>query len=47
MNINENKRIKRKMKGAYLQITYISATYCPIQPYLVLNECYDMEILSK
>ena len=30
MNINENKMIKRKIKGYIYKITYITATYCPI-----------------
>ena len=35
MIINEDKTIKRKTKCVYLQMSYISAKYCPIQPYLV------------
>ena len=39
MNINENKRNKRTLRGCTYKITctYISAPHCPIQQNLVQN----------
>ena len=46
MNNNKNNRHERKIveqfKGSTYRITYISAAYCPIKPYLVANTCLDM-----